>query len=334
MADEPTARSSPISPAAGIVLSAAPGDVRRRVEAVALGGGDEALGAELDAERGEDRVARLARRRRRACRRSTRRWRSRGRRPPARPSCWTGIGLLRVGDPGLERARRRDHLERRPGRLQAREGDPGEGEHLAGARARAPRRRPGAPPSAVTAACSTGSEIVVRTAGAWRGLVRLSTRAPATSSPPGRAEQALVEDPLEARDADLGVGGHAERGELRRGARAGSGPSWPTTCGASSERRGAVVALGQHGAVAGQQRGARGHPRHAAQALAGREPGEDERARPVDAVARRRAGRPRRATVPNARVGMRTGHAVGARRPCAAWPCRPSPPSRCCSASW
>ena len=125
------------------------------------------------------------------------------------------------------------------------------------------------------------------------GCVRLSTRAPATSSPPGVPEQALVEDPLEARDADLGVGGHAERGELLA-ALGRDRAELADDLGRQQRGRGAVVALGQHRAVAGQQRGARGHLRHAAQALARREPGEDERARPVDAVAGGGQRRPRR----------------------------------------
>ena len=58
IADEPTARSSPISDACGIVLSAAPGMSERVVEAEALGQVDQPHGAERRAERREDRVAR------------------------------------------------------------------------------------------------------------------------------------------------------------------------------------------------------------------------------------------------------------------------------------
>ena len=153
---------------------------------------------------------------------------------------------------------------------------------MRGCSATTPPRRP---PSAVTAACSTGSEIVVRTAGAWCGLVRLSTRAPGRRARrpgvPSRRSSKIRSRPDTPTSASAGTPSAAS--SSRRSG--GIGPSWPTTCGRQQRGRGAVVALGQHGAVAGQQRGARRHLRHAAQALAGREPGEDERARPVDAVA-------------------------------------------------
>ena len=60
-------------------------DPRRGVEPEVLGRGHEPLGAELRAERGEDRVARLREARWPACRRTTPRWRSRSARPRASP---------------------------------------------------------------------------------------------------------------------------------------------------------------------------------------------------------------------------------------------------------
>ena len=165
---------------------------------------------------------------------------------------------------------------------------------------------PSRPPSAVTAACSTGSEIVVRTAGAWRGLVRLSTRAPATSSPPGRAEQALVEDPLEARDADLGVGGHAERGELlaalgrdraeladdlgrqQRG-RVRDRRPWPAPCGRAP--------------AAWRACGIRVTRRRRSPAASPGRRGARDQSMPSPVAGSTTSP----ATVPNARVGMRTG---------------------------
>ncbi len=102
-----------------------------------------------------------------------------------------------------------------------------------------------------------------------------------------RPEQVLVEDSLEARHADLGVGGHAERGELLAALGRDRAELADHLRGEQRGRR-ALVALGQHGAVAGEQRRARGHPGDASQALARGESGEDQRARPVDAVPGRR----------------------------------------------
>ena len=286
-----------------MVLSAAPGDVRRRVEPVALGGGHEALGAELGAERGEDRVARL------------------GEGDDERAAAVLavgvlevdalqhrlllhGIGLLRVRDPCLERARRRDHLERRPGRLQAREGDPREGEHLPGVRL---ERH-----DAAHARTERGHRRLLDGQRDRRAHRRGLVRAGALEDPCAghelaarRPQQALVEDPLEAGHADLGVGRHPERGELL--AALGRDRAQLADDLRSQQRgRGAVVALGQHGAIAGEEGGAHGHPRHAAQPLARSEPREDERARPVDpSLVAGRTTWP--VTVPNARVGMRTG---------------------------
>ena len=124
----------------------------------------------------------------------------------------------------------------------------------------------------------------MRTAGAWCGRRALEHAGAGDELAARRPEQALVEDPLEARHADLRVGRHPERGELLA-ALGRDRAELADDLRRQQRGRGAVVALGQHGAVAGQQRGAGRHPRHAAQALAGREPGEDERARPVDAVA-------------------------------------------------
>ena len=302
IAVEPTARSSPISPAAGIVLSAAPGDVGRLVEAEALGGGDEPLGAELDAERGEDRVARL---REGVDQRASARLavgvlevdafehglRS-GREGvgglviPA-SSAPVGVIILNVEPGGWSPERR---SRRRPGSRRCAAG--------------APRRRPGAPRARRPPPARRQRDRRAHGGGLARGA-RLSTRAPATSSPPGRAEQALVEDPLQARHADLRVGRYPERGELLA-VLGRDRAELADDLGREQRRRRAVVALGQHGAVAGQQRGARGHPRHAAQPLAGREPGKTSaRDQSMPSPVAGRTTSP--ATVPNARVGMRTG---------------------------
>ena len=196
------------------------------------------------------------------------------------------IALLRVGDAGLQRARRGDHLERRPRGLQAREGDPREGEHLAGAR----RQRD----DAAQAPAERGDRRLLdrqRDRRAYRRrLLRIRALEHARAGEQhaaGRAEQAFVEDPLEARDADLGVGGHAERGELVA-ALGRDRAELADDLRRQQRGRGAIVALGQHRAVAGQQRRARGHPRDAAQALTDPEPREHEGARPVDALAGRR----------------------------------------------
>ena len=222
-----------MSPAAGIVLSAAPamsgGALKPKCSAV----GHEALGAERDPERGEDGVAGLRE----------------GDDERAAAVLAVGvlevdafqhglglhrIALLRVGDPGLQRARRGDHLERRPRGLQAREGDPREGEHLAGARhqrddaAQAPAER-GRPPPARPAARSSCAPPAP-----GADSVRLSTRAPATSSPPGvpsRRSSKIRSRPETPTSASAGTPSAAS--SSRRSG--GIGPSWPTTWGASSE---------------------------------------------------------------------------------------------------
>ena len=184
-----------------------------------------------------------------------------------------------------------------------------------------PTRRP----SAVTAACSTGSEIVVRTAGAWCGRERLSTRAPATSSPPGvpsRRSSKIRSRPETPTSASAGTPSAAS--SSRRSG--GIGPSWPTTCGASSEgeeRSSPLASTCGRGraawrARASASRGAAARPR---------QPREDERARPVDRRRSWRAGRPRRRRCRTRAWGC--APVRGRRcRPCAAGPWRPSPPSR------
>ena len=290
-----------------MVLSAAPAMSGGGVEAVALGGGDAALRAELGAERGEDRVARLGE----------------GDDERAAAVLAVGVfqvhalqdrlllhrvGLLRVRDPRLERARRRDHLERGAGRLQAREGDPGEGEHLSGARL---ERH-----DAAQARAERGHRRLLDGQGDRRAHGRRLARAGALEYPRPRHElasrrpqQALVEDPLEARDADLGVGGHPERGEL--GAALGRDRAELADDLRRQQRgRGAVVALGQHGAVAGQQRGARGHPRDARRRWPAPSPGKTSaRDQSMPSLVAGRTTSP--VTVPNARVGC-APHAVGA----------------------
>ena len=160
-------------------------------------------------------------------------------------------------------------------------------------------------PSAVTAACSTGSEIVVRTAGAWCGWVRLSTRAPATSSPPGvpsRRSSKIRSRPDTPTSASAGTPS-AESSSRRSG---GIGPSWPTTCGASSEGedrssplastvRSRASRVARAGIFVARRRRSPG-------ASPGKTSARDQ-SMPSPVAGRTTSP----ATVPNARVGMRTG---------------------------
>ena len=231
-----------------------PRDVRRCVEAEALGGGDEALRAELGAERREDRVARLGEGddERAAAGLAVGVLELDALRAPPRLH---RVGLLRVRDPRLERARRRDDLERRAGRLQAREGDPGEGRaprRCAGSSATTPPRRA---PSAVDRRLLDGR-------GDRRAHGRRLARAGARehpcprprSTPPGVPSRRSSKIALEARDADLRRRRAPRARRARRARSGGIGPSWPTTCGASGEGEERSSPLASTRAVAGEQR--------------------------------------------------------------------------------
>ena len=304
MAEDPTARSSPISPAGRDRALGRARDVRRRVEAVALGGGDEPLGSELRAEGGEHRVARL------------------GEGDDERTSAvlavgvlevdafehgllLDGIGLLWVGDPRLERARRRDHLERRSGRLQAREGDPGEGEHLP--RARLERH------DTADAGAQGGDRRLLdrqRDRGAdGGGLVR------------GRAlEHAGARRRARRPASRAGAGRRSARGPTRRPPRraaprartssarrsGGIGPSWPTTWGASSdgeERSSPLASTVRSRASSVARAGIFVTRRRRSPAASPGKTSARDQSMPSPVAGRTTSP----ATVPNARVGMRTG---------------------------
>ena len=223
----------------------------------------------------------------RACRRRTRRWRSPASTPSSVAAVWTGKVFAGLVTPASSAPVVVTILNVEPGRLQAREGDAGEGEHLAGARphrddaAEAPGQR-GRPPPAGPAARSSCAR---RAPGAARGGEHARAGAQLAA---GRAGSALVEHPLQAGDADLRRRRAAERAQLPRARSGGIGPSWPATCGAERARptrgRRPWPAPCRRGPAASRARAVRVV---AAQALAGAQPGEDEAA-PSDRVARRR----------------------------------------------
>jgi hypothetical protein len=109
------------------------GQAQRLVEAERLGEPHEPAGAELGAERREDRVAGV---RERGGQRPAAGLAARVGQPHAgqHGPGLDGIGARRLRDPRLQRARERDDLERRAGRLRAVEREPSGGEHGAGAR--------------------------------------------------------------------------------------------------------------------------------------------------------------------------------------------------------
>ena len=177
-----------------------------------------------------------------ATRRTTRRWRSRARRPRASPPSATGIGRVAAREARLERAGERDHLERRARAAAGRRTRCRRAPRISpvfGLQRR--RRRRTASPSASTAARCTSGSIDVRTALPARRWLAPRTRVPARSTPPGLAAQLVVEDALEAREADRRVGGHARARAARRRAPAGTGPSWPAIAVATGPERGGAL---------------------------------------------------------------------------------------------
>ena len=295
IADEPTARSSPISSGAGIVERAAPTGPGILVEAEALGGLDEAAGADLGPQRREHRVAGF---RERALERAAAR---------------LAVGVLelhalerglrldrearaRPDLAGLQRGGQRDDLERRAGRLGRRERDAREAQHLAGLG-----------PQHGDAAEAPGQRLDRRAldVGVDRradvdAALRLRARhhaLPGAQHAAGAPGQPRVELALEAGEPDRRALGHAALLELggavgrRRADAAGD------LGGQRAEVRQAVGALGQRRAVA----------REDVAALAER--------RLARRASRRGAGRGRRAR-------------RASRPPCRP-PCRPSAAGRC-----
>ena len=248
IADEPTARSSPISSAAGIVLVAAPAIAGRPVEAEALGGRDQAL-----ARRAWRPAGRTP-----SCRTS--------RRPVQRAAARLPVGVLELDAlqgrrglrPGIVRglatpassaAVARDDLERRA-------------RAAAGPRRRSPRGRaplrcaariaampPNRPASAVTAASRPGVDRR-RTAAPARAR-GARARGPARSVTAGRAGQPLSKTRSRPEIPTLASAGSRARGALSR-CSAGSGRA-ADDLRRRQRGRGALLALRERRAVAGQQ---------------------------------------------------------------------------------
>ena len=230
----------------GIVLVAAPGMPGSRLKPKRSATSTSRRAPSSRAERGEDRVARLREGLRRACRRTTRRWRSRARRPRASPSSATGIRAARARRGCASSAPvERDDLERRARRLQA-----GEARCR---RARGPRRCAGrSADDAAEAAGERGdgraldarrrSSCAPARRCARRGGRERRGRRRAARRRGGRASR-VVEDALEAADADLRVGRDAERAQLGRAlGRDRAERADDRASRAPAERRGAVRA--------------------------------------------------------------------------------------------
>ena len=283
IAVEPTARSSPISSAAGIVERAAPSGpgswLKPNSSAAStsrFAPSSAPIGANTELQESAKDCAQ-------------------------RPAAGLAVGVLeldalerglrlhrellrRLDDLGLERAGERDDLEGRSGRLGSGERDAGEPEHLA---AGGPQH--GDPAEAARERLDRGALDV----GVDRGAhVRAGARVGAGDHPragaqdaAGAARQALVELALEPVEPDRRALGHAAAGELRLALRRRRADAPGDLGRERPEVREPVRALRQRRAVAGEDRAARGQRRLALQALAGAQPGEHELRAPVDARA-------------------------------------------------
>ena len=196
-----------------------------------------------------------------------------------------GNTVAGLDDARLERARGGDHLHRRAGRLERREGDTRERQHLSGVRLHRGDPR-------VVAAHRGDRGSLDRRADRGRdgvpglgGAVGQHSRSRQQRAA-RRAGQLAFEDPLEAVLADLrigrvplgGVGGrHRGRDRPERAVDLRSHVR---------DRRGPVRALRERRPVAGQQRGARCEPHLAAQLLPGSQPREQQRPGETDRGAR------------------------------------------------
>ena len=283
IAVEPTARSSPISPAAGIVLVAAPGDAGRLVEAEALAPSPTSRRApELRRRAARRPSCRSRRRRARACRRTTRRWRSASSTPSSVASVCDGIGRRGARRPAPRaRAVSVTILNVEPGGCRPENAMPASGEDLAGARAAAPTTPPSRPASAVDrgAAGRCGDDRRAHRGRARRGAGWPARAPPASSAPPGVAAQRGRRRRARARSVPTWrVGGHAV-GRAARGARSGGiGPELrrrSTLADAGAGGASAPAPSASDRAVAREQRRARrAGGRAALQLLARAQPGE------------------------------------------------------------
>ena len=283
IADEPTARSSPISRAARDRGARRALQARVLVEAELLGGLDE-----LAPRRASRRAGR-----RRCCRSGRRR--PAGEPPQDSPlafwistpsivgAVWTGKRRGALGDLVVQHAGERDDLERAAGRLRRGLGDPGQREHLAGARG------DGRDP-----AVAAGQRLD-------RGALELGVDARADGrrrarAPCGRARGRRRRGCR--RGCRRGARRTRARGRSGRPARPRGTPRLASSCARSggagpiaagdlarqrSEIGQAVRALGDRGAVAGLDRGALRQGRLAPELLAAAQAGVDELGAPVDA---------------------------------------------------
>ena len=234
IAVEPTARSSPISAAAGSVERSAPASAGSWLKPNALGGRHEPLGAELGAHRREDGVAGV---------REDVAQRAAARlavgvlelaRPRARPPSRRGSRCDGLRDAGLERAGERDDLEHRARRLGRGVGDPGEREHLAVARAHDRDAAEAAGERLDGRALDVGVDRGAHVAALAAARPTAITRSPARSSPPGRAGELGVELALEAGQPDRRVRRDAAALRSSAARSGGAGPTRPAISAASA----------------------------------------------------------------------------------------------------
>ena len=270
-----------MSLAAGMVERGRARNAGRGVEAEALRGRHEPLGAELGTEGREDGVAGLRE--------------GVGQRSAARLAVGVldldalqgrgrldGVGVRRLGDARGQRSGQREDLERRARGLEAREGDAGEAQQLA--RARVERHDPAQAPGQAGDRRPLDARRDRRADGGSlaRGRHRQELGAREQTAP-RPADEGDVERALEPGHADGLPGGHAEGRELGLALGRG-GPELAHGVGGhvgERRRRRAGRALGEDLPVAGEQRAARGHRDLTRQLGARRDARERQGAPPV-----------------------------------------------------
>ena len=273
---------------------------RGRVEAVELGCLDEALRAELGAERREDAVARLRE--------------GLGEAPTT--GFVVGVGDLTAADhdrglgrelvreldhPRLEGGGGRDHLERRARRLRPGEGDPRQGQdravasvqHGDAAKAAAERRHRGLLEAGIDGRVNrlAGDRLAFGEHRPTGWIAVVGDRDELTARPSGEPP---VEGELEPARPGRRARRESEPRQLAVLLGGGRCDLPGDALGGGAERGGAARGrpLGQRGPVARQDRGPLGHLRAPHQVLSGPQPGEDQVWGPGDLLARQRQHQP------------------------------------------
>ena len=235
IAVEPTARSSPISSAAGIVRTRGARQARVLVEAERARRSRPACARPARRPAARTPSCRSARTSRSATRRTTRRWRSRARRPRASPPSAPGSSRSRLTAFASSAADSVMILKTEPGGCGAENATPASAEHLAGART--DRRDPAVAAGqrrdrrALDVGVDRRADALARAAA--RRLA--STRAPASSSPPGvPASWASNSRSRPVRPTGASVGHAARASSAARSG--GAGPTRPAISEAAGSR--------------------------------------------------------------------------------------------------